>query len=72
MNEFIQVSPKIKKLMLRDMHTETLGELDCIEHRYDKKVLTLNELVKQWNDECSICGSIKPLDPIDNNTVEVD
>ena len=72
MNEFIQVSPKIKKLMLRDMHTETLGELDCIEHDYSKKVLTLTESGKQYNDECSRCGAVKPLDPIDNNTVEVD
>ena len=72
MNEFITIGPKIKKLMLRDMHTETQGETECIEHRYDKKVLTLNEMGKQWNDECSICGAVKPLDPIDNNTVEVD
>ena len=72
MNEFITVGPKIRKLMLRDMHTETLGETECIEHDYTKKVLTLTESGKRYDTECSNCGAIKPLDPIDNNTVEVD
>mgnify|MGYP001568286932 CR=1 FL=1 len=70
MNEFITIGPKMRKLMLRDMHTEVEGKTECIEHDYSKEVLNLDK--GRFDTECSNCGEIKPLDPIDNNTVEVD
>ena len=62
---------KHKKLMLRYMNTDLEGKTDCLEHRYDKIVYDLN-VGGRWTNECVDCGKIKPLDPKDNNTVEVD
>ena len=62
---------KNKKLMLRNMNTDLEGKTECIEHRYEKKVYNL-DVGGRWEDICIDCGKVKPLDPKDNNTVEVD
>ena len=72
MNEFITIGPKMKKLMLRDMHTETQGETECIKHEYVPFAVMDYQRGLYDEEVCSICGKVKPLDPIDNNTVEVD
>ena len=72
MNEFITVGPKMRKLMLRDMHTETQGETECIEHEWIKQAVMDYQRGLYDEEICSRCDRVKPLDPIDNNTVEVD
>lgn len=63
---------KSKKLMLRDMHTDVIGDTECINHNYQSK--SVWDISRGLHDEdiCIRCDSVKPLDPIDNNTVEVD
>ena len=54
------------------MHTDVIGDTECINHNYQSK--SVWDISRGLHDEdiCIRCDSVKPLDPIDNNTVEVD
>lgn len=63
---------RLKKFMLREMKTETVGETECVEHEYVP--VPVMDFWKGLHDEeqCIRCKVVKPLDPFDNNLVEVD
>ena len=67
--EFKKVAQNIRKLMVRDMHTELEGKTECLKHDY-KDVIDMDK--ETIEERCKNCDALKPLDPVDNNTVEVD
>ena len=63
---------KSRKLMIDDMHTDLVGDTQCITHNFGEVLSFAYDVGYVREQVCGNCGSIKPLDPIDNHTYEVD
>ena len=61
----------LKKIMLREMNTDIIGDTNCLSHDFYNVAVWSPEQGLHDEEQCKECGVIRPLDPQDVNEVEV-